>query len=140
MDNQRSVGATRSGSCENAAVSISPRVPDARLISALDDLDVALEENIARSREMRKRIRAQRDQIHAGADVWPLVRAEEQPRTVEMLTENIETLHSVGSRLRAAQALALRDEGLTISDIAELFGVTRQRVSALLRQKSATGI
>ena len=40
----------------------------------------------------------------------------------------------------AAQALALRDEGLTISDIAELFGVTRQRVSALLRQKSATDI
>jgi predicted XRE-type DNA-binding protein len=121
-------------------VSTSPRVPDARLISALDDLDVALEENIARSHEMRRRIREQRNQIDAGADVWPLVRSEEQPRMVEMLTENIGTLHSVGSRLRAAQALALRDEGLTISDIAELFGVTRQRVSALLRQKSATGI
>lgn len=121
-------------------MSASPRVPDARLIAALDEFDVALSENIARSHEMQKRIRRQRERIDAGSNLWPLVEAEEHPRTVEMLTENIEALHGVGSRLRATQALALRDEGLRISDIASLFGVTRQRVSALLKQKSAVDL
>ena len=121
-------------------MSETPRVPDAQLIAALDELDAALTRNIARSREIQKRIRRQRTAIAGGSDFWPLVKAEEQPRTVEMLSENIETLHGVGSRLRATQALALRDEGLSISDIAALFGVTRQRVSALLKQKSATRV
>ncbi|WP_154723550.1 helix-turn-helix domain-containing protein [Ilumatobacter coccineus] len=116
----------------------SPRTPDARLIAVLNELDVALTENIERSREMQKRIRNQQRKLQAGSDLWPLVEAETQPRTVEMLSENIENLHGVGSRLRATQALALRDEGFTITDIADLFGVTRQRVSALLKQKSAT--
>ena len=57
-----------------------------------------------------------------------------------MITENIDTLHGIGARLRAAQAQALRDEGLTIAAIADLFGVTRQRVSALLKQKAATDV
>ena len=37
----------------------------------------------------------------------------------------------------ASLALALRQDGLTIETIAQLFGVTRQRNSALLRQKAA---
>ena len=116
----------------------SPTTTDGRLLAALDELDAALEENIARSIEMRRRIREQRRLVADGSPLGPIVEAEDQPRTVELLTENIETLHGVGSRLRSAQALALRDEGLTISEIAGLFGVTRQRVSALLRPKSAS--
>ena len=49
------------------------------------------------------------------------------------------SLETVGSELRASLALALRDEGLTIEAIAGLFGVTRQRISALLKQKAAIG-
>ncbi|BAN04053.1 hypothetical protein YM304_37390 [Ilumatobacter coccineus YM16-304] len=124
--------------CDDVHMVDSPRTPDARLIAVLNELDVALTENIERSREMQKRIRNQQRKLQAGSDLWPLVEAETQPRTVEMLSENIENLHGVGSRLRATQALALRDEGFTITDIADLFGVTRQRVSALLKQKSAT--
>lgn len=108
-----------------------------RLLLALDEFDSALAANIERSREMRRRIAEQRSAIEAGEDLAPLVEAEPPPRTVEMLTDNIDTLHGSGSRLRSAQALALRTEGLTITEIAELFGVTRQRVSALLRQKAA---
>lgn len=55
-----------------------------------------------------------------------------------MITANIDALQGIGAQLRAAQAQALRQEGFTISAIADRFGVTRQRVSALLRQKSAT--
>lgn len=111
--------------------------PDRHLLRALDDLDRAIADNVTRSEEIRKRVRHLHERVAAGERVADLIQAEDQPRTVEMLTENIDTLHGIGSRLRAAQARALRDEGLTIAAIAELFGVTRQRVSALLRQKSA---
>lgn len=120
-------------------MSDTPRLPDVRLIAALHELDVALSDNIERSREMQKRVRHHHRELSSGSAFRPLVEDEQQPRTVEMLSENIETLHGAGSRLRAAQALALRSEGFTITEIADLFGVTRQRVSALLRQKSATG-
>jgi transcriptional regulator len=46
-------------------------------------------------------------------------------------------LETAGAEFRAAEALALRAEGLTIEAIADLFGVTRQRISALLEQKAA---
>ncbi len=41
--------------------------------------------------------------------------------------------HEVGSTLRKAEAAALRANGYTMDRIAELFGATRQRISALLR-------
>jgi len=111
--------------------------PDPRLMAALDELDAALAENVTRSREIQRRVRLLHRQVGKGEALAPLVEAEDQPRTVEMITENIDTLQGIGARLRAVQAQALRDEGLTIAAIADLFGVTRQRVSALLKQKAA---
>jgi len=52
---------------------------------------------------------------------------------VELTRDNLATLVEAGSRLRRAEAHALHAEGMTMEQIAELFGVTRQRVSALLR-------
>lgn len=123
------------GTLETVALQVNG--PDVRLVSALTELDTALADNVARSREIQKRVRHLRRRIDAGDSFTALVEAEDQPRTVEMLTENIDTLHGIGARLRAAQAHALRDEGLTIAAIADLFGVTRQRVSALLKQRAA---
>lgn len=87
---------------------------------------------------MQNRVCQQQGKLRTDSDFWPLVEAEAQPPTVEMLNENIETLHGVGSRLRATQALAVRDEGFTTIYMAGFFAVTRQRVLALLKQKSAT--
>jgi len=42
--------------------------------------------------------------------------------------------------LRRALARSLRDEGMRVTDIASLFGVSRQRVSALSRRTPAEGI
>jgi hypothetical protein len=58
---------------------------------------------------------------------------EQRPFLVELLTMNLAALQSAGNVLRTVTARALRDEGLTMDRIAELFGVSRQRVSALLR-------
>ena len=111
---------------------------DKRLLAALDELDSEIADNVVRGKEIQRRVRRLRRNICDGKSLSESVRNEPVPRTVELITANIDALHGIGAQLRSTQAQALRDEGLTMSAIAELFGVTRQRVSALLRQRSAT--
>lgn len=110
-----------------------------RLTDALVAIEAAAGENAERSLEVRRRAAELRVRLGAGEQLTELVRDEPPPRIVELLTTNMATLERAGAEFRAAQALALRAEGLTIEAIAELFGVTRQRISALLRQKTALG-
>ena len=111
----------------------------ARLLTALDDIETAAGDNVERSRAIQQRARHLRRRLRAGEPLVSVVRDEEPPLIVELLSTNMATLETAGAELRAAQALALRAEGLTIEAIAELFGVTRQRISALLKQKAAIG-
>lgn len=108
-----------------------------RLLVALIELEDAAKTNAERSRLIQRRAARLRKRIETGDSVAELVRAENQPRMVELLTTNMATLETAGAEFRAAEALALRAEGLTIEAIAGLFGVTRQRISALLKQKAA---
>ena len=120
------------------AVSVRPSDPHlTRLVSALADIETAADDNVERSLEIQRRARVLRQRLEAGEQLVPLIRSEQSPRVVELLSTNMVTLETAGAELRAAQALALRSEGLTIETIAQLFGVTRQRISALLRQKAA---
>lgn len=75
-------------------------------------------------------IRRERDLGHAYREI---VSHEQRPLLVERLTEVLEELSSAGAAFRRAEARVLHDEGLSQDAIARLFGVTRQRVSALLR-------
>jgi hypothetical protein len=72
-----------------------------------------------------------------GASYLAAVAAEDQP-VVELVSRMIDALVVSGARLRRAEARALHQEGATMEEIAQLFGVTRQRVSALL--KSSDGV
>ena len=108
-----------------------------RLIAALLEIEAGAAENVDRSREIQRRVKFLRKRLQAGDDLVNLVEREEPPRVVELISSNMTVLETAGSELRAAQALALRSEGLTIEAIAELFGVTRQRISALLKQRAA---
>ena len=109
-----------------------------RLIDALRTMEKAAESNATRSRQIQQRAENLRTQLLRGVSAAEAVEQEPRPRTVELLTTNMETLETAGAELRAAQALALRADGMTIADIADLFGVTRQRISALLRQRAAS--
>ena len=113
---------------------------DERLLVALAAIEDAAAANVERSREVQRRAQEFRSRLAAGERLADLVEHEARPRTVELLTANLATLETAGAELRAAQAIALRQEGLTISAIAELFGVTRQRISALLRQRAAVEV
>ena len=109
----------------------------ARLSIALTSIENAAAENVERSLEIQRRVRWLKEQIDSGHPLAELVEAEDSPRVVELLTSNMAVLETVGAELRASLALALRDEGLTIEAIGGLFGVTRQRISALLKQRAA---
>lgn len=109
-----------------------------RLLDALTDIETAAKENLERSRQLQRRAARLRRRLEAGGNLVKLVEQEESPRMVELLSANLAVLETSGAEFRAAEALALRAEGLTIEAIAEMFGVTRQRISALLKQPAAT--
>jgi hypothetical protein len=58
---------------------------------------------------------------------------------VELMTESLDALLEAGSRLRRAKARALYEDGVTMAAIGKLFGVTRQRVSCLIRPGTERG-
>jgi predicted DNA-binding protein YlxM (UPF0122 family) len=101
--------------------------------AALDDLERALHDNISRAHRMLERIEELRSARAESRPLRELVPTREQPVLVRMLSENARLLDEYGSRVRRTEARALYSEGMTMDEIADLFGVSRQRVSALLR-------
>jgi DNA-directed RNA polymerase sigma subunit (sigma70/sigma32) len=86
------------------------------------------------SERMKQRIQHIRQVRSDGRPLRDIVPNEEAPLIVQLLTETTNLLHSYGNRVRRTEARALHREGMTMDEIAKLFGVTRQRVSALLRE------
>jgi hypothetical protein len=109
-----------------------------------DPVALALEEvkqSIRRNIEVGQIILERADALiaaHQSGKPWSsIVREEDRPLIVELLTANLNRLMSAGGQLRRAKAKALHDDGMTMEQIASFFGVTRQRVSALLSDRSA---
>ena len=102
-------------------------------MEALDGLDRALDQSIDMNARMKERINELRQAKAAGRPLHEFVPEEETPLLVQLLTETTNLLHLYGNRVRRTEARALHAEGMTMDQIARLFGVTRQRVSALLR-------
>ncbi len=71
----------------------------------------------------------------AGRPWLEVVTAEPRPLVVESISTVLATLATAGHAWRREQAAALRAEQVSINRIAALFGVTRQRISALLRER-----
>ena len=74
-----------------------------------------------------------REGRQAGRPYSELVAAEPRPLLVERLAEVLEELATASAAFRRSEARVLHDDGLSQESIAAFFGVTRQRVSALLR-------
>src|SRR5688572_223531 len=109
-------------------------VADDRLGQALRDLDGVLGVNLERIDLIRQRIAEIQRQHAAGFSYTEIVESARSPLLVQLVTESKQILDGYGARVRRAEALALHNEGMTMEDIAGRFGVTRQRVSALLRE------
>jgi hypothetical protein len=105
---------------------------DDEVIEALDAVAETAEATASDARRVQSVVRTSRRQRAQGRSWGEIIANEERPRLVERLSRLLARVSGAGSKLRRAQARALRDEGMTIDQIAELFGVSRQRVSALL--------
>lgn len=62
-----------------------------------------------------------------------------RPLIIEILGRVHVGLGVAGSRFRRAEARALREEGLSVTEIGQLFGVTRQRASEIIKDRSGRG-
>ena len=103
-------------------------------LDAMTTLEDVLADNGRRASLIRKRIAQLRRSRSKGASYTELVSGDGTPLIVHLLTESSRALDTTGSNVRRAEAQALHAEGMTMDQIAERFGVTRQRVSTLLRK------
>ena len=104
---------------------------EAALRDLVAEFDRCIEE-LARARERAEELLAQR---HSGHTWTEIVSGEARPLVVERITTVLGSLARAGSAWRREQALALQGENVSINRIAAMFGVTRQRISALLRER-----
>jgi hypothetical protein len=108
----------------------------AAFLEALEGLETSLDRSVEMTERMRARISYLRRELTAGRPLGEVVTAEEPPLLVQLLTESATLLHTYGTRVRRTEARALHAEGMTMDEIAHLFGVSRQRVSALVRNSA----
>lgn len=107
---------------------------DDAFLRALTELEQVIAENDRRAALIKKRMARIRKARARGLPYSDTVSNEDGPLIVHLLTESSTALDTSGANVRRAEAQALYDEGMTMDQIAERFGVTRQRVSALLRK------
>jgi hypothetical protein len=106
------------------------------VLAAIESVVQALTDNQARTVAALEGAAEIREQRLAGRSYAEIFENSRRPLLVELLTTNVLELHDVGHQLRTSQARALRQEGLTTQRIAQLYGVSRQRIMALLRSAS----
>ena len=107
---------------------------DDELLEALTALEKVLADNARRASLIKKRIAQLRRSRARAVPYTELVGREQGPLIVQLLTQSSAALDTAGANVRRAEAEALYAEGLTMEQIARSFGVTRQRVSALLNK------
>ena len=109
-------------------------MPQDAFLEALTALERTLADNQQRTRLISKRIAQLRRLRANGASYAQIVPIRDGPLIVQLVTESSAALDLSGASVRRAEARALYAEGLTMEQIARRFGVTRQRVSTLLRK------
>jgi DNA-directed RNA polymerase specialized sigma24 family protein len=103
-------------------------------LEALTALEHVLADHATRASLINKRIAQIRRLRSKGASYTEIVASNDGALIVQLLTESSTALDTCGANVRRAEAHALYAEGLTMEQIAERFGVSRQRVSTLLRK------
>ena len=108
-----------------------PRHAD-ELVNALDGVVDALGDACEQQSEVEKEAGLLREHRQTGRPLVDMP-VDDKGGIVMHLSSMLNRLNNATTRLRRAQAKAMREEGATTERIADSLGVTRQRVSALLR-------
>jgi hypothetical protein len=109
----------------------------AEVLDAVDDVVESLEEACTEGELAAEQARDIRRRAEVGLPMTSVLTGTDSAPLVRQVAKVLHDLGQASSRLRRAEARALHGEGVTTERIAELFGVTRQRISALLRPTGA---
>ena len=104
-------------------------------VRALNELMTVLETCVTELSGARSRAEKLLEERQTGRAWLDIVTAESRPLVVEQISSVMASLASAGGAWRREQAHALAAEQVSINRIAALFGVTRQRISALLKEE-----
>jgi hypothetical protein len=99
---------------------------------ALDELAAVLVRTSRDFGQLAERARTLRNELAEGMDLTRAMAAETRPLIITRMTQLIDELTTAAQAVRRSEAEQLRREGLSQQAIADVFGVTRQRVAALL--------
>jgi hypothetical protein len=101
---------------------------------ALEELVVELDRCVGELTEARARAEKLLRERRNGRAWLDIVGGDPRPLIVERISTVLSALATAGHAWRREQAAALQREQVSINRIAAMFGVTRQRISALLRE------
>ena len=101
---------------------------------ALDDLVAAIDRSVEELQRARARALFTARPTAVGSGVARHRQRRGTSLVVERISTVLSTLARAGHTWRREQASALQAEQVSINRIAALFGVTRQRISALLKE------
>jgi hypothetical protein len=102
-------------------------------LEILDGLAETVEKNARDERLLARQLRQLRAGRAAGRSWHTLLDGERGARLLELPTQILRRATEVSVVVRRRLAAGLRSEGATVPAIARRFGVTHQRISALLR-------
>jgi hypothetical protein len=105
-------------------------------LTNLSDVATSTADDLAELNEDLARIRRRRLQ---GSSWRHIISDTDTPNPLSLLTKVAADLALACGGFRRAVAIGLRREGLQVTEIAGLFDVSRQRVSALIRSHGASG-
>jgi len=105
-------------------------------VRALSELVTVLDSCMTELEGARSRAEKLLEARQSGRAWLDIVTAESRPLVVEQISSVMAALAGAGGAWRREQAHALASEQVSINRIAAMFGVTRQRISALLRERA----
>jgi hypothetical protein len=118
---------------------LAETVQSDEVLEALDALLAVLRDSTRRNQDATRRAQTIRRLRSHGRSYREILSRAERALILQITRENLDGLLQASSRLRRAETRALYAEGMTMEEIASLFGVTRQRVSVLLRDGAPQG-
>jgi hypothetical protein len=103
-------------------------------LTALEQLVAVLHRVSGELHGLATRAEHLRGELAKGGPLAPVMHGEERPLIITRMTELVDELTAAALAVRRAEAHQLQSEGASQQEVADLFGVTRQRVAALLAQ------
>lgn len=108
------------------------------LLEALTEMRAAVIQNRQLLAVIENRIELLSSALRSRHPAREVLLREEQPVLLQLLTEAILLMQNHGTRVRQTEAQLLYSEGLSMDEVADLFGVSRQRVSKLINDANGS--